>query len=54
MPDLEKDKSDWGFKGLKQAIKLEFGLGQYGQVRDGLAALFLLHPGLRNQNRLKG
>ncbi|OAL37316.1 hypothetical protein AYO20_03492 [Fonsecaea nubica] len=26
---LEEDKGEWGFKGLKQAIKLEFALGRY-------------------------
>ncbi len=29
VPALEKEKGDWGFKGLKQAIKLEFKLAQY-------------------------
>ncbi|KMP00344.1 COP9 signalosome complex subunit 2 [Coccidioides immitis RMSCC 2394] len=29
VPLLEQDKGDWGFKGLKQAIKLEFKLGRY-------------------------
>ncbi|OKL63528.1 COP9 signalosome complex subunit 2 [Talaromyces atroroseus] len=29
VPALEQDKGDWGFKGLKQAIKLEFKLGRY-------------------------
>lgn len=29
MPGLEEEKGDWGFKGLKQAIKLEFALGRY-------------------------
>jgi COP9 signalosome complex subunit 2 len=32
VPDLEQDKGDWGFKGLKQAIKLEFKLGLYDKV----------------------
>jgi COP9 signalosome complex subunit 2 len=32
VPALEQDKSDWGFKGLKQAIKLEVKLGRYEQV----------------------
>ena len=32
LPTLEKDKGDWGFKGLKQAIKLEFKLGMYDKV----------------------
>ncbi|KAJ5111138.1 hypothetical protein N7532_001673 [Penicillium argentinense] len=32
VPALEQDKSDWGFKGLKQAIKLEFKLGRYGDA----------------------
>lgn len=32
IPPLEKEKGDWGFKGLKQAIKLEFKLGQYEKV----------------------
>ncbi|OAA61724.1 cop9 signalosome subunit 2 [Niveomyces insectorum RCEF 264] len=29
IPALEPEKGDWGFKGLKQAIKLEFALGRY-------------------------
>jgi COP9 signalosome complex subunit 2 len=29
IPELESEKGDWGFKGLKQAIKLEFRLGRY-------------------------
>ncbi|KAL1959561.1 hypothetical protein VTO42DRAFT_1596 [Malbranchea cinnamomea] len=29
IPALEQDKAEWGFKGLKQAIKLEFKLGRY-------------------------
>ncbi|KAF7535747.1 hypothetical protein G7054_g5129 [Neopestalotiopsis clavispora] len=29
IPELESEKGDWGFKGLKQAIKLEFKLGKY-------------------------
>jgi COP9 signalosome complex subunit 2 len=29
VPALEAEKGDWGFKGLKQAIKLEFQLGRY-------------------------
>jgi hypothetical protein len=33
VPALEQEKGDWGFKGLKQAIKLEFKLGQYDKVR---------------------
>lgn len=33
IPPIEKEKGEWGFKGLKQAIKLEFKLGQYGKVR---------------------
>lgn len=32
MPALEQEKSEWGFKGLKQAIKLEFKLGKYEDV----------------------
>jgi COP9 signalosome complex subunit 2 len=32
VPALEQDKGDWGFKGLKQAIKLEFKLAQYEKV----------------------
>lgn len=32
VPALEKEKGDWGFKGLKQAIKLEFKLGRYEDV----------------------
>jgi COP9 signalosome complex subunit 2 len=29
VPSLEEEKGDWGFKGLKQAIKIEFTLGRY-------------------------
>ncbi|KAJ5520113.1 COP9 signalosome subunit 2 (CsnB) [Penicillium fimorum] len=29
---MEQDKGDWGFKGLKQAIKLEFKLGRYSDT----------------------
>lgn len=39
VPALEQEKGDWGFKGLKQAIKLEFSLGKYdnvSQCRDKL------------------
>lgn len=32
VPALEEEKGDWGFKGLKQAIKLEFVLGRYKKV----------------------
>lgn len=32
VPALEEEKGDWGFKGLKQAIKLEFVLGRYNKV----------------------
>lgn len=32
VPALEEEKGDWGFKGLKQAIKLEFTLGRYEKV----------------------
>lgn len=41
IPPLEEEKGEWGFKGVKQAIKLEFKLGQYdkvelfaGQIKD--------------------
>ncbi|KAI2632812.1 putative COP9 signalosome subunit 2 [Xylaria nigripes] len=29
IPELESEKGEWGFKGLKQAIKLEYRLGKY-------------------------
>lgn len=29
----QEEKGDWGFKGLKQAIKLEFKLQRYDEVR---------------------
>lgn len=32
IPPLEDEKGEWGFKGLKQAIKLEFKLGKYDEV----------------------
>jgi COP9 signalosome complex subunit 2 len=32
VPALEDEKGDWGFKGLKQAIKLEFALARYEEA----------------------
>ena len=32
VPPLEQEKGDWGFKGLKQAIKLEFKLSRYDKA----------------------
>ncbi|KAJ9316186.1 hypothetical protein DTO271D3_3455 [Paecilomyces variotii] len=32
VPALEEEKGEWGFKGLKQAIKLEFKLGRYSDA----------------------
>lgn len=32
IPALEQEKGDWGFKGLKQAIKLEFNHALYEKV----------------------
>jgi len=32
VPALEDEKGDWGFRGLKQAIKLEYRLGRYDAV----------------------
>lgn len=32
IPPLEQEKGDWGFKGLKQAIKLEYRLGMYSEA----------------------
>ena len=44
VPALEPEKGDWGFKGLKQAIKLEFKLSRYDQVRfiSSCAECFIL------------
>lgn len=40
LPALEEEKGDWGFKGLKQAVKLEFKLGKYDKVRTPYACRF--------------
>ena len=32
IPPVEDEKGEWGFKSLKQAIKLEFKLGRYSKV----------------------
>ncbi|KAI9656929.1 MAG: hypothetical protein M1831_004477 [Alyxoria varia] len=32
VPPMEQEKGDWGFKGLKQAIKLEFKLKRYSSA----------------------
>lgn len=39
IPPLEEEKGEWGFKGLKQAIKLEFKLRRYTKVLIELAPL---------------
>lgn len=39
VPPLEQDKGDWGFKGLKQAIKLEFKLQRYDKAIEHYAEL---------------
>ncbi|KAK5130341.1 hypothetical protein LTR08_002181 [Meristemomyces frigidus] len=39
VPALEPEKGDWGFKGLKQAIKLEFKLGRYDKAVEHYAEL---------------
>ncbi|KAG5927131.1 hypothetical protein E4U42_002542 [Claviceps africana] len=39
IPSLEQDKGEWGFKGLKQAIKLEVKLGKYDEAADHFAEL---------------
>lgn len=41
IPALELEKGDWGFKGLKQAIKLQFKLGQYEKVSFSLSMIDL-------------
>jgi len=41
VPALEKEKGEWGFKGLKQAIKLEFKLGQYDKVSLILQQIYI-------------
>jgi hypothetical protein len=41
IPGLETEKGDWGFKGLKQAIKLEFKLGLYDKVKKSIVLLQL-------------
>lgn len=40
VPDLEQEKGDWGFKGLKQAIKLEFKLKRYEKVSTGRISIY--------------
>lgn len=39
VPGLEQEKGDWGFKGLKQAIKLEFKLQRYDEAIKHYAEL---------------
>ncbi|KAI4196881.1 MAG: hypothetical protein LQ350_006250 [Teloschistes chrysophthalmus] len=39
VPTMEPEKGDWGFKGLKQAVKLEFKLGRYDQVHKSKPSL---------------
>ncbi|POS84393.1 Winged helix DNA-binding protein [Erysiphe pulchra] len=39
IPSLEKEKGDWGFKGLKQAVKMEFTLGRYDKASEHYAEL---------------
>ena len=56
VPALEEEKGDWGFKGLKQAIKLEFRLGRYEKVSDrgsrtAGAQTLTSNPGCRTLHR---
>ncbi|GAO18840.1 hypothetical protein UVI_02059630 [Ustilaginoidea virens] len=44
IPSLEKEKGEWGFKGLKQAIKLEFNLGRYDEVRRNRSRAGVVKP----------
>ncbi|CAM1506125.1 Fc.00g057660.m01.CDS01 [Cosmosporella sp. VM-42] len=39
IPSLEGEKGEWGFKGLKQAIKLEFKLAKYDKAIEHFAEL---------------
>ncbi|KAK0392928.1 hypothetical protein NLU13_2422 [Sarocladium strictum] len=39
IPALESEKSEWGFKGLKQAIKLEYKLKKYDEAAEHYAEL---------------
>ncbi|TWU71913.1 hypothetical protein ED733_002472 [Metarhizium rileyi] len=39
IPPLEEEQGEWGFKGLKQAIKLEFKLKKYDEAADHFAEL---------------
>ncbi|KAK3495530.1 signalosome subunit 2 [Neurospora crassa] len=39
IPPLEQEKGDWGFKALKQAIKLEFKLKRYQEATEHYEAL---------------
>lgn len=43
VPGLEQEKGDWGFKGLKQAIKLEFKLRRYDEVCLGTTCRMAAH-----------
>lgn len=38
IPSLEEEKGEWGFKSLKQAIKLEFKLRRYAKVLSAICA----------------
>lgn len=43
VPNLQQEKGDWGFKGLKQAIKLEFKLQRYDEVcTSGLTCEYIM------------
>lgn len=50
IPPLEEEKGDWGFKGLKQAIKLEYKLGLYDKVCHLIATRRSLLTNTRLQN----
>ncbi len=39
IPALEPEKGEWGFKALKQAIKLEFKLQRHQKVGDPAGAM---------------
>lgn len=55
VPNLQGEKGDWGFKGLKQAIKLEYKLQRYDEVRSSdskpLQTIWLTHSRLLNTTK---
>ncbi|GFR39870.1 hypothetical protein Agub_g371 [Astrephomene gubernaculifera] len=48
--DMEQEKGEWGFKALKQLVKLHYKLGQYGKMMDSYRLMLSYADGAVTRN----